>query len=247
MTDTIINIKTLIDETKRGLTDLRREQYPYALAKTLTDVAKGSASLVRKETASKFKLHGDFIPKGIAILSAKKSDVRQGVGHSVVFTKPIISGFMPTHESGGTRMPSARAEGGDRGRAMAIPTSTIQKKSYRLKTGQVKKSYKPSVLMHGYAAKNRKVSFTGGLTSAAGSESRKRSAFIIKGKGSGIPMIVRRKTRRQYPLELLYILSRRAKYNAVWGFESSVKEYVTRAFQVMFSRNMRVALRTAKS
>jgi len=238
MADQIINIRTLIDATKRDLTRIQQEQFPFALAKTLTDIAKGAADIVRKETRSKFDLKTEFIPKGIGILPAKKSDVRAGSGHSAVFTKPIISGFMPSHEYGDTRTP--------KGKSLAIPTEMIKTRSYRLRTGQVKKSYKPSTLLHGYMAKNRKVSFTGGLTQSRGSESPRKQAFVIKGKGSNVPIVVRRRTKKRYPLELLYIFSRRAKYRAVWGFESSVKDYVYRAFPNIFNRNMNQAIRTAR-
>lgn len=240
-----IRITALTEETARGLKQIQLEQFPYALAKTLTEVAKGATEAVRKRTREAFKLHGEFVPRGVAFVSAKKSDIRAtGIGTTAVFTKPLISGFMPIHEEGGTRTPNPGGEGGDRGRALSQPATTLLTKAYRTSTGRVRKRWKVSTLLQGYKGKRRNVSMSGGLTRATRG-GRKGQPFVIRGKGSDVPIVVRRASVKRYPLELLYIFSKRAKYKPVWHFEQTVADVVDRRFQSRLERNLRLAVAKA--
>jgi hypothetical protein len=240
-----IRVTALTAETRRGLSDIQLEQFPYALAKTLTEIAKGATEAVRKRTREAFKLHGEFIPRGVSFTSAKKSDIRAtGEGTTAVFTKPLISGFMPIHEEGGVRTPNSGGEGSDRGRALSQPGQTLLTKAYRTGTGRVRKRWKVSTLLQGYIGKRRGVSLTGGLTRTTRG-GRKGQPFVIRSKGSDVPIVVRRAGVKRYPLELLYIFSKRARYKPSWRFEQTVADVVDRRFQSRLERNLKLAVAKA--
>jgi len=247
MADSVmIKVTALTEEARRGLSDLEKNQFPYALAKTLTEVAQFAVMAVRARTRQEFDLHGEFIPRGISRTFAKKSEVRNtGVGTTVVFTKPIISGWMPIHETGGARGANVGAGSGrDKGKYLSIPAKDLLMRSYRTGSGKVRQRYKPSVLLQGYS-KTRNVSMSGGLVRPTRG-GRKGQPFIIRGKGSGVPMIVRRKSPKRYPLELLYIFAKKAKYKKVWRFEKTVDEIVDLRFTGRLKVNLQHAVVNAK-
>ena len=81
MANHVVNIRVLAEETMKGLSELEKQQFPFALAKTLTDLALGSAEAVRARTRAIFELKTEFIPKGIGIKPATKGDVKAGREH----------------------------------------------------------------------------------------------------------------------------------------------------------------------
>lgn len=239
-----IKIEALTAEARRSLKAIERDQFPFALSKTLTDIAEMAVKEVRAQTRREFKLHSEFIPKGINRTRAKKSEVKNtGIGTTVIFTKPIISGWMPIHERGGTRDPYG-GSGKDKGKYLAIPAEDLLKRSYRTGTGKVRKRWKPKSLLEGYT-KTRNVSMSGGITRPT-KGGRKGKPFIIRGRGSNIPMIVRRKGPKRYPLELLYIFSKKARYKPTWGFERTVEDIVDLRFKTRLRHNLAMAVRTAR-
>lgn len=241
----MIKVTALTNEARRGLSDLEKNQFPFALAKTLTEIATLAVEEVKRTTRQEFRLHSEFIPKGIGRTSARKADVKnKGVGSTVIFTKPIISGWMPVHETGGTRKAQSSSGGGrDKGKYLAIPATDLLKREYRTGTGAVRRRWKPSELLTQY--KGRNVSLSGGVVRATRG-GRKGKPFIIRGRGSGVPMIVRRKGPKRYPLELLYIFSRKARYKPVWGFEKAVDKIVDLRFASRLRANLSVAVKNAR-
>lgn len=241
----MVRVTALTMEARRSLTSLEREQFPYALAKTLTEVAGIAVKLVQQRTRSQFDLKTDFIPKGIARTKAKKSDVRsRGVGETVIFTKPIISGFMPIHERGGVRRPVSTG-GDDKGRALTMPAKGLMRRSYETSRGAIKERYKAKTLLEGYTARRLPANI---YSQVIMGKVRRRAGkpFIARGKASGTPMIVRRVTNYPLPLEVLYVFSKRAKYKAGWGFERAVQEAVDLRFESRLRVNLAHAVRTAK-
>lgn len=241
----MIKVTALTEETRRDLTAIEQEQFPYALARTLTEVAALAVIAVQNRTRVVFKLHGEFIPRGIAKIGAKKGDIKAtGIGTAIVYTKPLISGFMPIHEAGGTRTPASKSGGGDRGKYLAQPARDVLSKSYRTSTGRVRARWKPVTLLQGYRGRGRNVSMTGGIVRPTRG-GRKGKPFIIRAQGSGTPMIVRRKSSTRYPLELLYVFSKRARYKPTWRFETTVEQVVDKMFFKLLSINLKQAVATA--
>lgn len=235
-----IRVTALTAEASRALSALEKDQFPYALAKTLTEIASMAVRAVQARTRQAFKLHGEFIPRGIARTPAKKGDVKRlGIGTTIVYTKPLISGWMPVHEIGGVRTPEAKSGGQDKGRSLAIPARDVKSKSYRISVGRVRKRWQPVTLLQGYSAR-RNTSYAGMIKTGRGG--RKGKAFITRTQGSDTPMIVRRKGKGRYPLELLYLFSARAVYKRSWDFEKTVADVVERRFADRLRRNLAVAV-----
>lgn len=245
----MIRVTALTEETRRQLSSLELEQFPFALAKTLTQIAEGAAEAVRAVTRRNFTLRsGEFIPKGIRKIGAKKSDVKAtGVGTAVVYTADKISGFMPIHEVGGVRTAGV-GQGNDKGKYLTQPGEDIQRLSYRTSRGAVKKRYKPSTLLQGNTQDRRlPVNVFARVVRGEGIRNRKGKPFIIRGKSSGVPMIVRRVGRMPTPLQILYVFSKRAKYKERWRFEPTVQRYVDANFQTVLNNNLREAVATASN
>lgn len=125
---------------QKDLSRLQRDQFPFAFAKTLTQAAKLGQTAIRAQTKKVFRLHTEFIPNGIRIEPALKSEVRAGGGEAAVYTADDIS-FMNIHEEGGTKKP--------RGAALAIPSFPAQRTTPDLKTrtGKVRQKYLPRKLL----------------------------------------------------------------------------------------------------
>ena len=243
----MVRVVALTEETRKQLSELEKEQFPFALAKTLTEIAEGSVQSVRQQTRRAFKLRsGEFIPKGIRKLSARKSDIRTtGVGKAVVFTQDRISGFMPIHEEGGMRSPSAFGEGIDKGKYLVYPGEALQRMAYRTARGAVKKRYKPGTLLNDLSTGKLPPNVFARVVTGKGIRRRKGKPFIIRGRAGGVPMIARRISNTQYPIQILYVFTKRAQYRKQWRFEPTVHRYVEDNFQRILQNNLRMAVETA--
>lgn len=217
----------------RGIRGFEREQLPFAIAKSLTETAKKAQVALQVLTHMKFDLHGEFIPKGIRIKAARKTEVKMGFGNAAVYTAPRISSFMPIHEESGTRKP--------RGKAIAVPGRALKDKAYRTSTGRIKKRWKPSKLLENWGGSGRGSTGSGGKGKGG-----KKRAFILAERGSQPAMIVRRKSKRAVPLDILYILIPIADYKAVWDFEETVTRVATAVFRKEFEHALAEAIKTAR-
>jgi hypothetical protein len=236
-----IGVEIRHDETMRQLKAIAGSQWPFALAKGTTQLAKQGQEAARVRTREEFDLHGNFIPGGIGIKPGKKADVKSiGIARAAVLTKPGISGFMPIHERGGERTPHA-GSGKDKGKAIAIPGRDLKSRSYKTGTGKTRKRWKPAELLKDYRKRT-----SGSKVVRVSRGGRKGKPFIIRGQHSGVPMIVRRRSKAQYPLELLYIFSERATYEPTWKFEDVVKETVSGRYQIVIGQAVADALAASK-
>jgi len=242
MADAIaVRIQAKTSEVESQLKALERDHFPFALAKTLTEVSNLAVQAVRAETRQKFDLKTEFIPRGISRTYAKKSDVRnKGVGTTVVFTKPVISGWMPVHETGGTRTPHGSGSN-DKGQAFTVPGRDIGKYSTKTATGATRKRWKAKELLKAYSGRRLPASVYAQVVQGRVLK-RKSDAFIIKGRASGVPMIVRRLTSERMPLEILYVFTRRATYKGVWDFAKTVEDVVDDKFETLLKHNVYLAV-----
>lgn len=235
-------IKLEFDKTAamRSLNDLERDQFPFAYAKSLTEVAALAQLAVQQRTRQHFDLHTEFIPRGIAKQTAKKSDIKNyGIAEAAVYTRDRISSFMPIHEEGGIRKPSARSGGRDKGKALAIPGEHIERYSTKTRTGKTKRRWRPGTLLDTGRPHSKSRTRKTKQVSRGG---RKGKPFIIVGRGSGVPMIVRRVGKTRYPLEILYIFSGRARIPSGWKFEDTVHRVANEMFESVFRHELSVAV-----
>lgn len=202
----VINIKAQTTQFTKELNALERLHIPFAVAMGLTKTAIEARDAVREKTRTTFRLHTDFIPKGVKHQNASIDGMRT-VGHTeaAIFTAPLISKFMPLHETSGLKTP--------RGKALTIPGSGFDDTNFKTGSGKVKKQFQPKKLLERF---NRQ------KTGKKVGKGKSKSAFIIKSRRTGTAMIVRRRTDKSYPLETLYILEPKAKINKTWEFFETV-------------------------
>lgn len=217
----------------------KNEAVPEAIVRGVARTAERGRDAVRAKTERVFKLHSNYIPKSILSIPNpdRKAQIRAAVralkGRHKDFTAAVFVrgadifgqrkqppdkdlGFMTLHEEGGKKS----AYGGG---MIAIPARGVKGYSFRTGRGRVKKKWKPAELL-------KKYNEVGPLIKGSKrrrKRSTKGSAFIMKSK-RGRDMIVRRKTRKRYPLEVLYMFFPSSKIRAVWGFVSTVQRETRR-------------------
>jgi hypothetical protein len=86
------------------LSDLAKKQVPFAVARSLTDVARLAKGDVVAQEAAKFDRPTPFTLRGPAFAPATKANLR-----SKVFIKDIQAGYLALQETGGVRLPSKTA------------------------------------------------------------------------------------------------------------------------------------------
>ena len=174
----MISVKANFKEVSKQLSDLEKKQIPFATALTLTRLARGSEAPLRQEIDNQLTIRNrTLLIKGVISTKARKSDFPNQKS-SVGISERFE--FLSQHATGDTRYPITRI--GD-ANYRAIPNEKVIKRTSK---GKISKKKRPQFLL-----KDR---------------SRKKNAFIIKAK-SGKNLIVRRKTKRKYPLIVLYKLT----------------------------------------
>lgn len=243
----MIKITALTSEARRDLTKIQKEQFPFALAKTLNQVAWGGVKQVRTRTTNVFNIKTQFIPKGIVadarVPSMKRQIKSMGVGTAVVLTRPIISGFMPDHERGATRTataaPSTRTSGGkDKGKMLALPARQPSR-ALHTASGKAKTRWHPRTLLADWQGP-----YKGGRTKYTKGGSGRRKAFIIISK-TGQTLVVRRTSRKRDSLEIFWSFSKNASISKQWSFEPTVSKHVHGTFKNRLRLNFLNAVRLA--
>lgn len=240
-TEQYIKLDVDMKATKAALSSLEKTQFPFAYAKSLTETAEAARQGVGIQSRRVFDLHTEFIPKNIKKSGASKQDIQHfGFGEASVFTGKRLDDWMGLHEFGGTKEPSMTGGGKDTGRSLALPGKELKQKSYKTRSGRVKARFRPKRLLAGYTSSR------GGRTQTVRRGGRKKTPFIIEGQRSGVPMIVRRTSKKRYPLEVLYIFRKEAKIDDTWKFGDTVKRVANFAFRKKFARNLKNAIDTAR-
>ena len=209
--------------------------WPKAIVGAFAKIADDGAGAARALTRGKFKLHSEYITRGIKSLPSTASQLaasqralkRHGDFTAAVYLRGAVNpkrslGFMADHETGMDRIPQDTW--------IAMPTTTLKQKSFRTGRGRVRKRWKPATLLKRFNEAGSK--YSGRTTTNKGirlGPRRKRSkssAFIIHGRGN-TPMIARRvgnKGNKQ--LEFLYALKKSANIKKQWGFVNTVTTIV---------------------
>jgi len=199
-------------------------QWPFALALALTKTAILGQRAVQAVTRANFRLHGEFIPKGIRVKPARKSEVMAGTGTAEIYTAPLISNWMPLHETGDMKEPGAYSGEGDKGQALAMPGEYLMGKSFKTGSGKVRKRWTPGRLLEAYNAGHgeqmRGIPHTG--------RGQRRKAFLMDANGTLV--IARRAGRARGPLDILYAFTGPAKIKPTWRFAQTVHRVVRGTF-----------------
>ena len=146
----------------RTLNALGKDQLPFAVAGTLTEVAKLAQASVRRQLPRRFNIRSPWTAKGIRIKPASKRHWPNS--YALVGT---TDEYMVQQELGGIR----RARGG---RFRAIPARTIKRKA----SGGVRKDQRPRALIGKGRAYfgNKSIQLTGGKSGRG----RKGTAYWLR-------------------------------------------------------------------
>lgn len=225
-----LNYKTAL----RGLSDVRKKQVPFAFAKALTDTAMASQRAIQVATPKLFRLHGDFIPKGVRVKPAKKSDILNfGLAQAEVYTAPAISKFMSLQEPGGIKKPPNRS--------LAIPGIALLDMNVKNAQGRIGPKYAPKNLVPQIArwkTHPRKRSHDG-------THRNDQRAFRMIIGGSLRIMIHSTGTYWRQNIVELFGFKPLANIKPRWGFEGTVRKVAGDVFEPFFNRNLEAALNTA--
>lgn len=109
-----------------------------------------------------------------------------------------------------------------RGQHIAIPARDIEGK--RTRGGAIRKAFQPRTVLN---------------------KAARRRAFVVTFQ-SGQRAIVRRKTKKRQPLQVLYLLERSVRIRKTFPFHRDAERVARRVFRGHFDRRLRQALRTAR-
>lgn len=188
--------------------------YGDAVAKGMRSTTRSARDAVRAQTSARFDLSTAYILKGIKNTPETSAQMRAGANamqrygdiRGRVYLRPGNGKrslqFMVAHETGGLKEVD--------GKASTIPARDLMSKSYKTARGAVRKRWKPKQLLTAYNA-------AGGRNAPRGNTVGKKP-FIKKSPMSGALQIVRRKSKRNPELEILYTFKRNVRLKKRWGF-----------------------------
>ncbi len=182
----------------------------FAGAKALTWTAKDAQTALKIESASVFHLRNSWVPRGIRIDAATPGTMNARVGSIDKYMERHVTGKDKPAERG----LSVRAKRDSRG---------------RLASG--------GLLIQPYGSIGNAPTHTVVRRKMRRIDTQKKKPFQIIGRGGSV-LIVRRKTKKRYPLELLAVLKNRVDVDPIWRVEQTVSGVVSARFADHFMRAM---------
>jgi hypothetical protein len=220
----LATVRIDIKPTIAALSALEKEQVPFVVAKTLTDVALGSQRVIREGMPNRFNIRSRYEIVGVRIEPAKKIDIKNyGLAEAVV---KHIDPCMALHETGGEKIPKTA-------RAIAIPEKKFEQTGIRGSSGAIKRKYRPAQLLRDFNQQRHHGRKRG--------KHGKPKPFIVAKNGRVFVAI--RSTASRYPLDYLYVFAARAHIKPRFDFQKTVEQYVAGNFEKKFAENMLAALK----
>jgi hypothetical protein len=240
-----INLK----EFRKELDDIQNQQFPFAIAKTLTIVAQEAQRTLIGDLPRHFDLHSSWTAKGIRIDPAKKSDMKtKGQIESAV--KDIDASMVKQETLGGR----VRTSHGKPVRGLNVIPETQARSKLLASSGRIKPSMLPGRLLKGntneFAVWN-KVAKAGDKNPFAPrgrkwGRHRKPKPFIMKSKHGNALLVAVRQGDERKPLTYLFVMSPRVQMHKRWDFKKTVEEYVRGRITKVFAEQMIAAMATRK-
>lgn len=204
-----------------ALDDLETRHLPFAMARTLTNLASEGQKEVRRELPNHFNIRNTWTAKGVRMEPAtpKKLEAR-------VFT---LDWYMQDQQEGDTR----RAQG----RHLAIPSLEVRKGG--VLSGRIEPRMKIKALLKKEAtAKNRK------RPAKRSKRLRAPVSFIAKMGNGKQGIFIRKFKDKRLPIVLLYSLKDSVKINPRWKFDKTLGQVTDKRMRVLFLQSMKNALAT---
>lgn len=225
-----IEVKIDIQSALKEMGSIVNEQFPFGYALALTRVAVAGRMAAMELTRREFHLHTEFVPQGIWVDKALKSDIKNhGYAYSKVYTAPIISAWMPLQETGDKKRP--------RKRALSIPGRYLESLNYKDSKGHVLENFKPNELLKHFNA-------TRGSSKGLKYKAKGQNVptpFILKGY-----IVIRSNGLRRSKLQTIYSLRKDAKIKPKWNFEKTINMVVSIEWESILIESMMFALRTGR-
>ena len=211
-------MRSTVSDVIAALTELEFTQVPFALARTLTQVAHAGRVEVVAEMPDRFTLRSPRVQKGVRVRAAKKDALS-----AAVYT---MDWFMEDQESGDTR----RAKNGGH---MWVPT--VQARAGGVFAGRVLTKNLPKNIKKQIEKGRRSKRKRPGHGTYA-----KPKAFIV-----GRNVYIRQDERR-LPIVRLYTLADRVVLPPRWHFEKTMDRVSAKHLRRKFIENLDAALKTKK-
>lgn len=147
------NFKFDMRRAQRFLDNVAKKQAPFAMSKTLNDVAFEARRNIQKNIKNRFELTKPFIPNQVRVKKSHKTFLQ-----SETYMTEKAS-FMAIHEEGGTRKPERKyiavRDEAPKGKA-GIPSRLIRKKRhFQIRTGVYRRIRKTIQRMWAYVTHAR--------------------------------------------------------------------------------------------
>ena len=228
MVSGLVNVKFKAESFRRGLMVAQKKQIPFATALALTQTAQGARNILQFGLGRFFTLRrATFIRRGIRIDKATKHMLRASVGS--------VDQFMAFQALSGTKRGQAEHL------SALVPTKALRKS---------KQSLIPRRLFPQRLVPPSQLTGPGAPRKAAQSKRRRRAnkPFVttFSTGDTSRKFIVRRATRRRFPLEVLWILPRKVEIPERWPFDEIVSTYVRANWPRAMTRALDRALATAR-
>ena len=233
-------LKVDLTEFVAGAKQHVNRDWPKACVNAFAEIAEEGRDDVRALTRREFKLHSDFVTKGIRHLpntptqkdAAARALQRFGDMSAAVFLRGASDPrksleVMAHHEWGENREPFSPWATLNGRRYIAIPMEDLLRKAARAPRGRIRKRYRPSALIERMSqtgarySRSKKTTITRGVKYRSRNTRKAGTPFIL-GSKRGAPMIVRGMM-GGFTLEFLYVLVNRfTKIKKTWGFKEKV-------------------------
>jgi hypothetical protein len=123
-----IKITTDADKLAARLNDFARKQFPFAVARALTDTAKAARDQITEDLPRIFDRPTPFTRNAVAYTAARRDNLTASV-----LVKDAQARYLLLQETGGTRTP-------DKGRALVIPGKSLGLNAYgNIPSGMLKR------------------------------------------------------------------------------------------------------------
>lgn len=210
--------------------------WPRAIVGGVAELAERASVAVQMITAQKFKLHSDYIIKGIRHTPSNPSQKLRAIGalkrfgdfNAYVYLRPSNSPkrsleFMADHEYGEERQPQDKW--------LALPMPDLKKRAFKTGRGAVRKRWKPETLLQHFNETNSR--YNGSTTDSDNKRKGRRrnpsDAFLMRSR-AGSPMIVRRVGKQRGDIEVLYLFKKSVNIKKSWDFVDTVYYVVRRDY-----------------
>jgi hypothetical protein len=215
-----MSVRADVDAVKRMLTNVQREQMPFATAAALSDTVKDIRTQVQADIPSQFNLRRPWIVQGIRFTPATKQELTASV-----YSKDP---FMALQQTGGTKTSIGRRVF-DYGNYLAIPLDARTSKS-----DIVRKEDWPANLVEPFV-------FT------AHDGRRYLAVHALGGKkGPQSVKTARGKQKRSTGLRLMYVLVPKAEYHKRFTLVETGLRLAPERFPMHLSERLAQALATAR-